>query len=360
MIGIYKWTNKINNKCYIGQSICIEKRYQQHIRATKNSQLPLHRALAKYGISNFNFEVLEECSRDELDEKEIFYIKQYNCLVPNGYNLQKGGNSHRYELYFKFNEEDINLIYDMIKNTTKTFEDIGAEFGVSGTMIRFINAGIEYARDNISYPIRTPEDAWELRNKRVSQKLSGENSYRTTISEETALSIIYDLINHQELTSVQIANKYNTTTDVVKDINRGKSWKYLDRPKPCRPDFGNHKIDLDDALQMIDILQNTFLSPKDIMSKYPKFSYHMINRINNGENWHQDNVDYPIRKYKISTQKLTTTEVQDIAFRLYTSDDSISDIAKEYNISPQSIRDINNHKSYSYITTNYPNPIKKS
>lgn len=85
MIGIYKITNIINNKCYIGQSVCIEKRWENHKCKNGNKDYPLYRAFRKYGIDNFVFEVLEECSKDDLSERELFYIKQYDS-VNNGYN----------------------------------------------------------------------------------------------------------------------------------------------------------------------------------------------------------------------------------------------------------------------------------
>lgn len=312
----------------------------------------------KYGIENFNFKILEECSKSELNDKERYYIQKYNTLAPNGYNLQKGGTPTRYETYYIFTKEDIDFIYDELRNTEKTYVDIAAEYGVTSTLIRYINYGIEYTQDNIAYPIRNFKDNWEVRNKSVSQQLSGEQSYKASITELTALNIIYDLIHHQELTSVQIAKKYNTTIDVVKDINRNKSWKYLERPIPCRPDFGNHKITLDDALQLIDILKNTFMPVKEIMKSYPQFSYHMINRINNGESWRQNDIDYPIRKYRILTQKLSVSLVQELCFDLYTTDTTIYELSKKYNITTQSIYDINNHKAYPYISSNYPNPIR--
>ena len=223
MIGIYKWTNKINNKSYIGQSVCIERRYKQHLYDAPKSRLPFHLALMKYGVENFTFEVLEDCSKSELNDKEKYYIQKYNTLVPNGYNLQKGGTPTRFETYYTFTKEDIDFIYDELKNTEKTYTDIAAEYGVTSTLIRYINNGIEYAQDNTTYPIRSLEDSWEARNKSVSQQLSGEHSYKVSITELTALNIIYDLIHHQKLTSLKIAKKYNTTIDVVKDINRNKS-----------------------------------------------------------------------------------------------------------------------------------------
>ena len=88
---------------------------------------------------------------------------------------------------------------------------------------KYINYGIEYTQENVSYPIRNFENNWKIHNQSVSKQLSGEKSYKASITEVTALKIIYDLIHHQELTSVQIAEKYNTTIDIVKDINRNKS-----------------------------------------------------------------------------------------------------------------------------------------
>ena len=61
---------------------------------------------------------------------------------------------------------------------------------------------------------------------------------------------------------------------------------------------------------------------------------------------------------KISTQKLSISLVQELCFDLYTTDMSIDELSKKYNITTQSIYDINNHKAYPYISANYPNPIR--
>ncbi len=60
MIGIYKITNKLNNKSYIGQSIHIEQRWQEHLYKSSGCSL-LKYALYKYGADNFSFEIIEEC-----------------------------------------------------------------------------------------------------------------------------------------------------------------------------------------------------------------------------------------------------------------------------------------------------------
>ena len=93
--GIYKIINLINNKQYIGQSIDIETRWQQH--KTSNKNYILYQAFKKYGLENFSFEIIEECSREKLNETEQYWIKYYNTLTPNGYNMTFGGDSCGHE-----------------------------------------------------------------------------------------------------------------------------------------------------------------------------------------------------------------------------------------------------------------------
>ena len=69
MIGIYKITKKENGKSYIGQSNDIERRIKEHQYKT---DLAIELAIRKYGIDAFNYEVLEQCSLEELDAKEIY------------------------------------------------------------------------------------------------------------------------------------------------------------------------------------------------------------------------------------------------------------------------------------------------
>lgn len=88
--GIYKITNTINNKSYIGQSINIEQRWQRHKKATDN--FAIHQAFRKYGLDSFTFEIIEECDQKYLDEREIYWIQYYNSLA-NGYNMIPGGSN---------------------------------------------------------------------------------------------------------------------------------------------------------------------------------------------------------------------------------------------------------------------------
>ena len=82
---IYKTINKINNKIYIGKDSKDKLDYY-------GSGLILKRAIKKYGMENFEKEILQECtSQEELNEAEKYWIKKENSLIPNGYNIAFGG-----------------------------------------------------------------------------------------------------------------------------------------------------------------------------------------------------------------------------------------------------------------------------
>lgn len=92
-IGIYKITNLITGKVYIGQSRDIKARWEKHKSVYKNQEnhrYKLYRAMNKYGLQNFLFEVIQECKIDQLNEKEQYWIQFYDSYN-NGYNMTLGG-----------------------------------------------------------------------------------------------------------------------------------------------------------------------------------------------------------------------------------------------------------------------------
>ena len=88
---IYKVTNKINGKIYIGQTTRpLNQRMSEHLANGRTSYFD--RALRKYGIQSFDVDVIDNAeTKEELNEKEKYYIEFFNCKVPNGYNLTDGG-----------------------------------------------------------------------------------------------------------------------------------------------------------------------------------------------------------------------------------------------------------------------------
>lgn len=99
--GIYKWTNKLTNDIYIGQSVDLSKRFIRYfnmsyfVRSLNRETLIISRALIKYGYSNFQLEVLEYCDIADLTEREQYYLDKLNPK----YNILKiAGSSLGYKL----------------------------------------------------------------------------------------------------------------------------------------------------------------------------------------------------------------------------------------------------------------------
>ena len=101
---IYKISNNVNDKVYIGQTIeTIEKRFKDHISASKcenKKGVILYNAMHKYGVENFYVEELQKIScaseeelREKINKSECDYIKMYDSKRPNGYNVTSGGSS---------------------------------------------------------------------------------------------------------------------------------------------------------------------------------------------------------------------------------------------------------------------------
>lgn len=78
---------------YIGQTIqTLRRRMQGHISEAKKDKYYFHSALKKYGIDNFDWDIIEECNNEEdLNKLEAYIIFNLNTIVPNGYNLRTGG-----------------------------------------------------------------------------------------------------------------------------------------------------------------------------------------------------------------------------------------------------------------------------
>ena len=93
---VYKITNIINGKCYIGQTDkTAKRRLVQHKCKARNGydkNRPIHKAINKYGEDNFIAETLETgISESEIDDRERYWIEEEKSLVPNGYNVNSGG-----------------------------------------------------------------------------------------------------------------------------------------------------------------------------------------------------------------------------------------------------------------------------
>lgn len=119
-IGIYLIENNINHKKYVGQSVNIIARWQAHRCSAENNlaqdaYTAIHKAMQKYGKDNFTYTIIEECTVEQLDEREVYWIKYYNTYEGDGYNMTPGGENRKGEAngHSKITEAEVREIRDM-------------------------------------------------------------------------------------------------------------------------------------------------------------------------------------------------------------------------------------------------------
>lgn len=235
MIGIYKITNLINNKIYIGQSIDCQRRWAEHKRAgqinpnsVKNKRdynLPIHCAIRKYGIKNFQFEVIEECERNVLDVKEQYWIGFYKSNLKDiGYNLTIGGQknfalSGEKHSQAKLNQKQVDEIYDLLQNHLEiSIHQIGKIYGVTHSLISLINNGKNWRKENYEYPLRT-----------ANYSLPGEKNPRAKLTATIVKEMRQkkeDGISPNDIYK-EYQEKYGIKERTLRAALYGESWKNI-------------------------------------------------------------------------------------------------------------------------------------
>lgn len=150
---IYKITNDINDKVYIGQtSLTVEHRFKEHLikaHGLERQNLPLYNAMRKYGVEHFQVETIEET--DNLNEREKYWIAQYNSYE-NGYNATIGG-----EGCPKLDYDFIVDLYKKCNNASEVARQIGSDRHVISRIVKSYGLEVkptaEIARDNRSKEI---------------------------------------------------------------------------------------------------------------------------------------------------------------------------------------------------------------
>ena len=131
---IYKITNTINSKSYIGQTIQnVKERFYQHCATECSkavSNMAIHRAIKKYGKSNFTVEVIEEVESTNLNDRERYWIRYYDSYN-NGYNSTEGGQDG-IKLFKNLDTESIVREY----KSGKSLREIGRLFNVDKQTIK--------------------------------------------------------------------------------------------------------------------------------------------------------------------------------------------------------------------------------
>lgn len=202
----------------------VEERHRLHVSGATHEKASdynclFHKKIREYGIDNFKLVILEEVkNKEDLDEKEIYWIKEKHSFVrDNGYNLTIGGqkrknNENYVDIRAVFqSEEDIKIVIEEIKDINNSLVDIANKYKVSLSLICMINTGKKYFSEKEQYPLRP------LKNK---------------ISNDIVLNIIALLQNNYS--NKEIAEIFEIDPDIVYRINYGKAHKQKDFTYPIR------------------------------------------------------------------------------------------------------------------------------
>ena len=220
---IYCYTNKINGKKYVGQTINPEQRYNAH---KSNYQNPnhteynslIHKAFRKYGFDNFTYEVLVKGIDDinVLNELETYYIKKFNCQTPNGYNVEAGGKNcakpktleHRKKEIWgqaKLTEEEVIELRKAYRDKKSPTEIYNKKYKNRLHYNSFLNIWV-----GKRYGLIMPE---------VFQ--SGRH---TKLTAETVKQIRKDR-EQTNLSYDKLAEKYGVSKGTIADIIKRRTWK---------------------------------------------------------------------------------------------------------------------------------------
>lgn len=346
---IYIIRNSVNDKVYIGQAADAAKRWLSHIynavyehKTGKDTQV-IHKAMIKYGIDKFHYELLEY-QIENYDEREKYWIKTFGSLVPNGYNVSPGGNGVGVGIespvsVFK-DEAKLMKCIEEISSSNKTFANIAKKYGCSEEVISSINTGKRYKKDHLLYPLRNTDTRYSL-----------------DLVKQVRYSLKYEL----DLTLSDIAARYNMDRSQVSAINQGHAYYISSAKYPLRD---KRKRDLSEAqlLLIVDDIQNSEMSMSEIAAKY-NVSRAAVSGINYGINYHNEALEYPLRnasdpRNKAYNKFLDRDVIIDILKQLRGSD-SISEIAKRFGVSTTTIHNINNGVCKKYVISGVDYPVRK-
>ena len=242
--GIYSITNIENGKRYIGRSINLQKRKETHFWALKNNRhANCHLQRAYNGGQKFKFEIIELCSPDELNDREIYWIAKYDSFE-HGYNQCAGGSATLGRILSDESKAKISAKNKGRKRSQESI-DRGKE-----TLKRRLETDPEFnARYREMLKNRPKHEAWnkgrphtEAEKKNLSEKLkgrtiteehkeklkklySGEGSTSHKLTRNEVIEIRLRYLYGESQTD--ISKDYPITRQTVYDIVKGRRWQCL-------------------------------------------------------------------------------------------------------------------------------------
>lgn len=287
MIGIYSWKNLITGEMYIGQSLNIENRKKGHIRAHYNilNKTKLYTNMRKYGIENFEFNIIEECLPEELNEKEQYYIKYYNTY-PNQLNSTPGGTSVQgaNNPNTLLTNDDVlsirNRVYKNNEEIMDVYEDYSEKISeysfwslVHGDTWTSVDCSMIYSLKERGY-----------------KNFTGSKNLKACLKEEDVVNIRIRHSKGEESLNIykdyQSLISYSAFTKII----QGQTWKnicpelYGKEVKIQREGKPKAKLTKEDVLRIRELSING-ISNSEIYKQFSQVTPKTIQRVINRETW---------------------------------------------------------------------------
>lgn len=292
--GIYKITNLINNKVYIGQAEDIHKRYNQHHKYEyKYRKYKLYQAFIKYGLDNFKIEVVELCKPEEMNEKEIYWIQYYDSFK-NGYNMTLGG-------------------------------------------------------QNLTPNLHSSETEKKRRATREkNDSLKGENHPRAKLTNDEVIQIRQRYKDGESLSNIyedykELYKNKSTFSNIIK----GRTYKNVgNQLNKDEIRHGGSVITKETVLEIRRLFLEEDYSIKKLKEKYPQFKG-SIEDIVHYRTFKNVEDNFKNKKFR-SHYRLQPDEVRNIR-KLHANGTTIAELSEQYHMSLEVIRNCVNRKTYQNI-----------
>ncbi|MBA9027593.1 helix-turn-helix domain-containing protein [Peribacillus huizhouensis] len=367
---IYKATNTVNRKVYIGLTIrTLQTRKKRHLLdARSGSEFIFHRAIRRYGEESFKWKVIDKADTlDELNEKEMYWINHYDSYN-NGYNMTFGGSalmlgrSHTEEARKKIAEAGIGRL--VTEETRRKIREANQGENSSSSKLtasqvleihELLKEGLFCSQIAETFGI-SPIAVYEIGTGRKWKYLFEENFIEARIQQrEERGKQIKNLLAEGKLKQKEIAEIFNVGITTVSAISRGRNFSHIPTDTPISTSY--RKLKDKDATEIKKLLVQGNLTHEQIAKNFNVASSTITN-ISLGTTWkHIEVAGFNAGK---QDNKLSEESIQIIKELLKEGEMTLQKIADQFNVTKQAIHRIKTGKIYSHVKTQYDDEINKT